>query len=380
MTTEEIEQARARRLARASAQGAGLTLEEDRAIEREAIQAETRGPRFELVDVDKIFAPLPPVPYLVQRLDMCPGAPTLFAGYGFSGKTLAAQALALSVCTGRDVWSDFMVQRSGRVVHLDFEQGFRLTAERYQRLARARGFEREKLSGLLHLAALPSLTLSHRDAREALLRACDGRALVIVDSLRACAPDVDENSSDARRVLDLLTSVSDKTGCVPLVIHHARKPREDGEGGAKVAIRGSSAIFDACSSVCVFSAKKGEPTIVQHEKARTSGTTEPDFALEVHDVEIAGNARGGLDVRAVAVESSEEKRGEAEQRRHREIDELVFDFIAKNPGANTRTVRALEGVRATEKDDALARLELAGRVVVRPAGKARTYWAQGGKA
>jgi hypothetical protein len=59
----------------------------------------------------------------------------LIAGYGFTGKTIAAQALALAIASGGRVW-DMFAARSGRVLHLDYEQGQRLTNERYQRLAR----------------------------------------------------------------------------------------------------------------------------------------------------------------------------------------------------------------------------------------------------
>ncbi|MBK8943133.1 MAG: AAA family ATPase [Polyangiaceae bacterium] len=190
-------------------------------------------PDLALADVDALFAPLPPVPWLVQSLDMCPGAPTLFAGYGFSGKTIAAQSLALSVAAGGPVWGSVSLARRGRVIHVDYEQGLRLTAERYQRLARARDITADELRGRLAVAALPAMHLSAAGAIDAYSRACEGAALLIVDSLRACAPDLDENSSEVRRLLDALLAVSERTGVVPLVIHHARKPRDDDGGGSQ---------------------------------------------------------------------------------------------------------------------------------------------------
>ncbi len=138
------------------------------------------------------------------------------------------------------------------------------------------------------------LYLDSVNAESVYARELDGFDLVILDSLPASAPDVDENSSEVRRLLDVLGRVSEKTGVVSLVIHHARKPHEDAVGGAKMSVRGSGAIFDACSSLFVFSAEKGQPTLVQHEKARTSGTPPEDFLLTVDDITIDGDPRGGF--------------------------------------------------------------------------------------
>src|SRR5690606_11381173 len=126
----------------------------------------------------------------------------------------------------------------------------------------------------------------------------EGFSLCIIDSLRAAAPSIDENSSDVRRVLDVLNRVSEKTGCTCLVIHHARKPSKDSSGGARMAIRGSGAIYDACSSVLVFDGQKGLPTTVSHEKARNSGILADDFDLVIDDVEMGGEPRAGLLVAA----------------------------------------------------------------------------------
>lgn len=334
---------------------------------------------IDLLDVDGLFAPLPPVPWLVPSLDMCPGAPTLFAGFGFSGKTLAAQSLALSVAAGFALWGSLSIGRRGRVVHLDYEQGSRLTSERYQRLARGADLEIAALRGQLGVAVLPKLFLSDAASLEVLSRACEGAALLIVDSLRASAPDVDENASDVRRVLDMLTALSERTGVVVVVIHHARKPSREDAGGARMAIRGSGAIFDACGSVLVFGAAKGEPVQVSHEKARTSGILAEDFSLQIEDVELAGTPRAGLRVRSAGVAPTTERRAERDRAKREELDGAVLAFVARNPGVSLRSVRAnVDGTDAA-KGDALERLKLAGTVEERPGDRgARTFWARSG--
>ena len=44
---------------------------------------------FKIATARDVFARLEPVKHLLEPLDLCPGAPCLVAGYGFSGKTIA---------------------------------------------------------------------------------------------------------------------------------------------------------------------------------------------------------------------------------------------------------------------------------------------------
>lgn len=260
---------------------------------------------------DVIFRPLPPVPWAVEGLRLCPGAVSMVAGFGYSGKTVAAQAMAVSIAAGVPVWDRFAC-RQGRVLHVDYEQGSRLTFERYQRLARGLEIEQRELDGRLRVAVLPTMRLDSVEAEATLSRAAEGCVLGIVDSLRAGAPTLDENASEIRIPLDMLSRVSERTGCAWLVLHHARKPSQDATGGARMSIRGSGALYDACSSVLVFEGRKNEPVLVHHEKDRATGQTLEDFELRIFDRELGGDPRGGLVVRAErVVPDSEEMRAAA---------------------------------------------------------------------
>lgn len=247
-----------------------------------------------------IFEALPPVPWLAEKLDLTPGAPAMFAGYGYSRKTIAAQSLALSVAAGRRIWGEFSC-RSGRVLHIDYEQGNRLSRERYQRLARGMGIGPEELAERLDLVVLPRTYLDDPKAAAIFAAELEGYDCVIIDSFRAAAPSADENSSDVRRHLDTLTRASEATGALAIVIHHSRKSG-DSKRAAREALRGSSGIFDACSSIFVFSAEKGCPTLVEHEKARTSGELAEDFYLDTVDVPHGDNPRAGVLVAYKTVE------------------------------------------------------------------------------
>jgi hypothetical protein len=321
---------------------------------RELAAEEAPARSFVRLRVADIFAPLAPVDWLAQGLDLCPGAANLLAGFGFSGKTLAAQDLAISVATGKRAWGAFSV-REGRVLHIDWEQGPRLTSERYQRLAAAHMLAPQDLEDRLSVVTRPRFYLDQVDAEEVLTRECEGHVLLVLDSLRAACPTIEENDSGVRIVLDMLGRVSERTGVVPVVIHHARKPSQDKTGGARMAIRGSGAIYDACASVLVFEGRKGRPTLVAHEKARTSGICAEDFELTISDVEVDGNQRGGLSVTASAATSSDgDIDGDAARQ---EQDARVLEIIGANPGVNVRDLRGLaRPMRNTDIDDAVARL------------------------
>lgn len=290
-----------------------------------------------------IFEPLPPVPWLCQPLDLAPGAPFLVSGFGFCGKTLTLQDLALAVATGTLAWGRFPV-RQGRVLHLDYEQGAYLTRSRYQRLAAARGIDPREIEGRLVVAPMPSWYLDG-DTADVLGRLADDYDLVLIDSFRAACPTTDENSSEARVHLDRLTRISDATGTTFGVIHHSRKPSQNATGGARMSIRGSGALYDACGSVFVFAAEKGEPITVEHEKARISGRPHDTFQLVIEDVEGPGGPRDGL--RVSALNSTPPDRLSAPQRLQALQDRILAAIEANGSTGGVNVLsRQLEARRA----------------------------------
>lgn len=272
-------------------------------------------PPFTVLNAEAIFAPLPPLTYVIQALDLCAGAPALWAGYGYSKKTLAAQAAALAIAAGvGKVWDCFAAPQ-GKVLHIDYEQGNRLTRERYQRLAVPMLVGPADLGDRLALVTMPDLHLDKPAAEDAVARLAEGYTFVLIDSLRAAAPSIEENSSDARQPLDMLTRVSEKTGAAFVVIHHARKPNQQQSGGTKMAIRGSGALFDGSGSCLVFEAEKGQPSRVSHEKARASGILTDDFQIDVTDIPDGANPRAGLLVTGQGAPSRERLADDRERER-----------------------------------------------------------------
>lgn len=255
-------------------------------------------PRIEHKGIDEIFAPLPPMTWLVEQLRIAPGAPAMIAGYGFSMKSLLAQDLAVSVAAGAqllDGGGSTHKCKQGKVLHIDHEQGFRLTAERYQRLVRGKELTPEHLGDRLCLAVHPSVRLDSPGVEDVYRRTIEGFDLVIVDSLAASTPTLEENASEIRGPLDKLARLSEETGVTFLIVHHGRKGKPDDRGAQ--SIRGSSAIFDACATVFLMGRDndddKESAVRVKHHKCRHLGVPLPDFGVRAEDV----NGRAGLVLR-----------------------------------------------------------------------------------
>lgn len=237
-----------------------------------------------------------------------------------------------------------------RVVHLDYEQGEYATRLRYHRLARGLGIQDPfgELEDRLRVVCMPQMYLTSDGMEDWLSDMCDGAGLCVIDSLRAACPGVDENDSVIRSYLDILTRVSQRTGCAFVVIHHAGKGGK--EKDRREVARGSSGIFDACGTVMVLQSKDlGDPVSVRVAKtaAEASGASDDEFAIVVEDVpdEEAKDMKWGLRVRHMTKEAAApppDKPGD----RFLEQKRAVLAFIERNPGVpGTQAVAQRMGIR-----------------------------------
>lgn len=318
--------------------------------------------QLQALEGEDIFADLPPIPWVCQPLRIAPGAPIMLAGYGYGGKTITSQAIALAIASGKPALGLFHVQR-GKVVHFDYEQGNRVTRERYKRLARAMGVDEREVTArkALRVHVLPNIFLDSRGAEDIFARAVDGATYAVIDSLKASTPGTEENDSTARASLDMLNRISERTGCTFQVIHHARKPsNEPVAGGAHMQVRGSSSIFDAVSSLFVLEGTKGKPTKVTHSKDRILGHTLEDFFLAIRDVHNPqkldsndeADRKWGVSVNHLDIEQLAPKDDKAIAA-FEALKERVHQAVKREPGISLRRVRILAGGRKEHIDEAL---------------------------
>lgn len=327
----------------------------------EALSGDTTG-GLANVSFEELTSPLPPIEWLVQGINFAPGPPVLIAGSGFSGKTIFAQSLALAVIYGDRAFGAFPCGQ-GRVLHLDWEQGKRLTIERYQRLAAAHGYALADLAPYLAIGCYPTFRLDDADARAVLTRECRGVKLCIIDSYRAACPRTDENASVARVPLDMLAAVSDATGTVFLVIHHSRKPSAEDADGRQL-IRGSTALFDASNNVITMNGTKGEPVKVEQWKERYRGTLCESFYLEIQDVEIDNNPRAGLRMVYMSEEQHRAVYGDknSKQGKFVALKNAVIYVCEGERLTSKNAIAARVGGRKTDALQAIAELESEGRL------------------
>lgn len=138
---------------------------------------------------------------------------------------------------------------------------------------------------MIRIAVLPDLRLDTANAVEHFKRAFDGVRLVTCDSLRVMLGGLDENSSQVRSVISVLSVASDATNAAVVLLHHAGKPAPEGDRARKDLPRGSSGIVDELQSLFVLTKKKGDDvTYVSHEKDRELGAPVADFGLRIVDV------------------------------------------------------------------------------------------------
>lgn len=327
--------------------------------------------------VSEIFAPLPPSRWAVHELQIGPGRPGMFAGYGASAKTLAAQQFALAKASGAPIWGRFACE-PGVVLHLDYEQGKHASIKRYQRLARGHGIAAEQLGQRLFLGVLPRVYLDDRNAADSFKAAFEGIDLAIIDALRGAAPESDENDSSIRRTLDLLTYVSEYTGTSCIVLHHAGKPKGDGksESDKRTLTRGSSAIFDACGCVLIFEAgKSGEgPKQISQQKqpAEAEGGKIKPFILLVEDVECDGNPNAGVRVNWAAAPATDPA-AKAAAAFDRDAERLIA-VVRTNSGIAANSLIERSGMGRTRAFKMLAALVDEGRLAAFDSdGKTRRY-------
>jgi uncharacterized protein Veg len=354
-------------------------------LDRELLQLE-EGLTF-LPHAD-LWSPDPETDLVVPALGLGPGPAMGIFGQGFVGKSIIAFAMGMAVALGKDVWNAYSCRR-GRWVHLDYEQGRKRSKSLVQRLARAYGgWAIDELDACVgdggrcafDIAIYPDINLTTRRAEDAYVRALEGARICTMDALKGLTPGIDENSSEIREYVDMLGRVSERTGCMIVLIHHAGKTPQDGSRPRKEAGRGSSAIFDALQSVFVLSGKKGEPTTVSHEKDRALGQPVDDFGLRIEDVPTDdGNPRGALRVVHLDHQQLGRNGGSDGEKSFARKVETVFSAIQKAPGiAGVGALAQTLSMRRTDVSDAIATLIAASRIVeTKPGGNARRLYVKG---
>jgi hypothetical protein len=304
---------------------------------------------------------LPPVRWISMSLCLAPGRPSVIAGQGGVRKGWLAMGIMFCGAANIRLFDRIDLRPSMRSIYADYEQTVRVTQERFQLLA---GGYQVRLASLdqrfgYRWKPVPSwapMNSERQKTLDALYWHTEGIDLLVVDSLRACAPGIEENSSAASAPLDLATDVSEKTGVGIVFLDHASGKAQDGQRRVD-AQRGHSSKKDACQTLLVLTSSKGKPTLVTCERAQVTAEAEwpgdVSFTLE--------RGAGGLRLVEVLPEAPPSR-----DVLLRTVSEAFLSALRDgNEGCSSREMRALLGLRDIDVASARDFLERRGEIVNR---------------
>lgn len=282
---------------------------------------------------DELWTPEPDAQLVIPGLGIAPGPTHLVTGTWYTGKTLLLATMGLCVASGKWLFGLHQTKR-GKWAHFDHEMGRRHIKRYLQRLRRGLSIEVEDLRGRIDMHVLPQLNLCTPGAFDMYCELLEGVDFATIDPLRAAAPGADENKSEFRAYLDLLSQVSDRTRCSIVVLHHGGKPGMQ-ETQRRNTGRGTSAIDDAAQSKWVLSAEeKGAPMLVTHEKSRELNELMADFYLKIDNSEPGAVRLTHLEVDQVT-EAQEKGRSEKELAKIAKAKVRIRETFAKYAGRLT---------------------------------------------
>lgn len=202
-------------------------------------------PRFVILGADEIAKPIPEDRWLfgglIRRGSIC-----LMVAHGSSLKSWMCGAAVLDCASGTTFLGRFTTLAAGPARYVDWEDGADEKRRRFQLLAAGNGTP-GKFEGV-SLVSMPNLFATHSDFEAQLTLLAEGQHLLILDSLAAMSPGVDENSSAFALPLQTAKRVAERTDCAIVFVHHARKAKE-GVTDEREMVRGTSATFAACDMI-----------------------------------------------------------------------------------------------------------------------------------
>lgn len=312
---------------------------------------------------DVFFGPPKPPRWIARELGLAPGRPAILSGASGGSKTLLLQSLLISLAVCRPIWNRFDPDEDAKpltVAHVDVDLGQDDLEHRYRRLYA--GFPgapilREEIAPRFRMVSfpIPELDLMQASARDRLKRELEGVDVAGIDALRGVSKG-DENSSEFRRGLDLLTAVSGETGTMFIVLHHISHAPRAQQGGRPVsdddddrAGRGTTAIKDAAGVVLRVTGK-GDTRKIRMVKppGRTGIQWTKPFSVSIEDVDDV-SIEGAAGLRVVAQiphERSKEEiadlAAESAVLRRNQIIDIIFRIV-RSGGAFRGGVDALVG-------------------------------------
>ena len=266
----------------APAERAGFPAATSLQLQRLAVAPKVAESTLRIWTPEEIFAPLPEQAFAVSGL-LVKGSLALVVALGESLKTWMAVDAVMATATGGK-WLGRFDCAKGEALFVDYEAGDYEWRRRALRLAAGRELVLP-VQGM-GLVSMPPCALTSEEFFQELERLATRYALIAIDSLTGGAGGADENDARFAAPLYRLKSIAARTGCVIIVLHHARKsaPAANGEPDPREMVRGSSAIFNAVDVVLYLTRDGDDRFRVSQSKARGGKKIDP-FTVRVDDVD-----------------------------------------------------------------------------------------------
>jgi hypothetical protein len=303
--------------------------------------------RFHIWTPKDIYVdPLPPLQWAIHGLAPV-GSLGMLSAFGNSGKSWLASDMLDAIAGSRKWLGRFNMNTHGPTMLIDYEAGD------YEVRRRLRGIAAANETGEppVHFVTMPDVYLSDSVLIARLERLAGVFKLIVVDTLGAGSPGLDQNDPRFADCLYKMRAIGNRTGCLFLVLHHNRKSGKDANDDLREAIRGTGAIF-ASLDWCLVMVAEGDDAKVLHVKAR-GGKKGAPFVVHVEDV-----AEGEFMVRSREVvkeaDDSPADRMLAHIVRHPGQSRNEACSPAKSGGAGIRRQEAFAAVEQLENDEAIS--------------------------
>ena len=231
-------------------------------------------PFFNLSDA---YVERPPEQYIVGNIFQLPSLSIVYGSPG-SFKSFLLADLACCVASGKDWLPPFgdpngkgqpVIQ--GGAVWIDFDNGQRLTLDRFKALGTAMGLPEDVP---LRFTSMPFPGFDARDPLQIIelqvIIEDQHAKLVIFDNLVTISGDADENSAEMAKIFYNLRRLSDNTGTAIVVLHHPTKGSQH-QGRLGDRLRGHSSI-EAAIDLALYMERSGDSPSVEIKPTKVRGS------------------------------------------------------------------------------------------------------------
>jgi predicted transcriptional regulator len=217
------------------------------------------------------------------------------------------------------------------------------------------------------LITMPDTYMTSDGFEAAVTKLAASYQVIIIDTLKAASPGVDENDSKMRESLDRLRRVGERTGATFVVLIHSKKKSNSAvEIDARERGRGSSAIYDAADAQLGVEYEQGKPLKVLQTKARSGRYIDP-FQVTIEDGEDGAVHVVAADAPKAATSALDDFENV--------VCVAVLEALRANPGASMRLLTEKSGKRYATVSAALEQLERNGAAKNTGSEKAARWFA-----